>query len=701
MTILEHKEFYMDAHQETFKEEAYELLTELERSLLDLEENPQDKETVGRVFRAMHTIKGSGAMFGFEDIAAFTHNVENAFDMVRNGSIPVTRELVNLTLSARDHIKSLLDSAVSGEPVDEANGNRIIEALSRLTQVQTDPGAPLLFPNVPDPEPMVTYRIRFKPNREMFMTGTNPLLLLNELRELGDCTVTAHTRDIPDLEDMNPEYLYIFWDVVLTTDKGINAVKDVFIFVEDDAEISIHTILEEDSYGTTEEVQPKIGEILVKQGTISPQDLEEALGSQKRIGEILIEEKKVSRASVAAALSEQNQIRKRIEQKTESAQTASVRVPAEKLDQLVDLVGELVTVQARLSQKAALQGDPDLVAIAEDVESLTGGLRDNAMSIRMLQIGTTFASFKRLVRDLSNELGKSIELTTSGGETELDKTVIEQLKDPLVHIIRNAVDHGIEFPEERLRAGKDKTGSIHLSAVHSGAYVLIKIEDDGKGLDPEVIRRKAVQKGIIQADADLSEDEIRNLLFAPGFSTAEKITDLSGRGVGMDVVKKSIESLRGAIDLTSRKGLGTSITLKLPLTLAIIDGLLVQIGEGFFVLPLASVEECVELSEEQRDFKKNGSILNIRGDIVPYVRLRDEYQIKEDIPRLEHVVIMETYGKRVGFVVDRVIGGHQTVIKNLGSAFKDAKDISGATILGDGTVALIIDVNKIMDLQYA
>ena len=362
-------------------------------------------------------------------------------------------------------------------------------------------------------------------------------------------------------------------------------------------------------------------------------------------------------------------------------------------------MGELVTVQARLSQKAAKQGDPDLVAIAEDVESLTGGLRDNAMSIRMLQIGTTFASFKRLVRDLSNELGKNIELTTAGGETEIDKTVIDQLKDPLVHIIRNAVDHGIETPEERRKAGKEETGTIHLSAEHSGAHVLVRIKDNGKGLDPIVIRRKAVEKGIIQADAELDENEIQHLLFAPGFSTAEKITDVSGRGVGMDVVKRSIESLRGSIDLSSVKGEGTTITLKLPLTLAIIDGLLVQIGEGYFVLPLSSVEECVELTGEQRKSRKNGNILNIRGDIVPYVRLRDEYDIQENTPDLEHVVIMETYGKRVGFVVDRVIGGHQTVIKNLGSAFKDARDISGATILGDGTVALIIDVNKIVDLR--
>jgi two-component system chemotaxis sensor kinase CheA len=689
----------MDAHKETFREEAYELLTELERSLLELEDNPGDLDQVGRVFRAMHTIKGSGAMFGFDDIASFTHNVENVFDLVRSGKIPVTRELVNLTLSARDHIKELLDASVSGESVDEANAAQIITALNLLV-----PGGEAADPLQPPEEkkqaaPLVTYRIRFKPHPNLFMNGTNPLILLSELRDLGECAVTAHTENIPVLEDMDPEALYIFWDVVLTTDKGMNAIKDVFIFVEDDAEITINVLMEEDPFNVTDLPQPRLGELLIERGDLSDQALNQALTSQKRIGEILVEENITTRSAVAAALTEQNQIRKRLEKRTEKTETSSVRVPAEKLDHLVDLVGELVTVQARLSQKAAKQNDPDLVSIAEDVESLTSGLRDNAMSIRMLQIGTTFASFKRLVRDLCNELGKNIELTTAGGETELDKTVIDQLKDPLVHIIRNAVDHGIETPDERRRAGKPETGTIHLSAEHSGAHVLIRIKDDGKGLDPVIIRRKALEKGIIASDAELDDNEIRNLLFAPGFSTAEKVTDLSGCGVGMDVVKKSIESLRGGIDLSSQTGKGTTITLKLPLTLAIIDGLLVQIGEGYYVLPLSSVEECVELTFDQRNSGKNGNILNIRGDIVPYVRLRDEYDILENTPELEHVVIMETYGKRVGFVVDRVIGGHQTVIKNLGAAFRNAHDISGATILGDGTVALIIDVNKIVDLR--
>ncbi len=690
----------MDVQRQAFKEEAYELLAELETSLLELEETPDDMEQIGRVFRAMHTIKGSGAMFGFEDIADFTHNVETVFDQVRGGSIRVTRELVNLTLSARDHIKDLLDE---GGGADEIKANGIIVSLRNLL-VQDDADEEAEAEALPEivhaepavPGPVVTCRIRFRPAPDIFASGTNPLLLLNELREMGECSVTAHTEDIPPLKDLDPEACYIFWDIILTTSHGTNAIKDVFIFVLDDCELTIDIV--DDGERVVDGAHPdRLGEILVRRGDLSDKHLQKALESQDRLGEILIKEKTASRAAVVSALAEQEQVKKRIAQRKETAVSTSIRVPADKLDQLVDLVGELVTVQARLSEKAATETDADLVAIAEEVEMLTGGLRDNAMSIRMLQIGTTFSNFKRLVRDLSGELGKKIELTTTGGDTELDKTVIERLKDPLVHIIRNSIDHGIESPDVRKAAGKPETGTIHLKAQHSGANVLIEISDNGKGIDAEVIRQKATEKGIIPIDADLSEREVLNLIFSPGFSTASKVTDLSGRGVGMDVVKNSIEALRGSIELVSRKGEGTTITLKLPLTLAIIDGLLVTIGGDYFVLPLASVDECVELPRN-RDEKRNGrNILNVRGEIVPFIRLRKEYGIQVDRPELEHVVIMETNGKRVGFVVDHVIGGHQTVIKNLGSAFKKARDISGATILGDGTVALIIDVNKILD----
>ena len=382
-------------------------------------------------------------------------------------------------------------------------------------------------------------------------------------------------------------------------------------------------------------------------------------------------------------------------QDLESTSTLS-RVPAARLDALVNLVGEMSTVQARLSQTVSSMDHAGLHSIAEEVERLTAELRDNTMSIRMLPIGTTFSKFKRLVRDLSGELGKDIVLVTEGGETELDKTVIERLNDPLVHLIRNCIDHGIESPGVREAAGKPRQGTVQLSAMHSGASVLIRVTDDGAGLDADSIKSRALEKGLITAEAELSENELFSLIFAPGFSTAKQITSVSGRGVGMDVVKRSIDSLRGSIDVSSQKGIGTTITLKLPLTLAIIDGLLVKVGDGHYVLPLSIVEECVELTREDVARAHGRHITNVRGGIVPYIRLRERFAISGNAPEVEQIVITESPGGKVGFVVDTVIGEHQTVIKNMGRVYRNVDVISGATILGDGTVALIMDVPKLL-----
>jgi two-component system chemotaxis sensor kinase CheA len=377
----------------------------------------------------------------------------------------------------------------------------------------------------------------------------------------------------------------------------------------------------------------------------------------------------------------------------------NIRVATSKLDVLADLVGELVTVQARLTQTALDSGMSTLISIAEEVERLTGAIRENTMNIRMLPIGTTFSKFKRHVRDLSAELGKEIELTTTGAETELDKTVIERLGDPLVHIIRNCIDHGIERPDERMKAGKPRRGEIHLSAVHSGAHVMISIRDDGAGLNTEAIRAKAIEKGLLPPDAPVSEQTLREMIVAPGFSTAAKVTDVSGRGVGMDVVKKAIDALHGDVEISSTRGAGTTITLKLPLTLAIIDGFLTRIGEENFIFPLSLVDECVELARENA-FRKGGRhLIDVRGHIVPFIRLREQFTMLGDAPLIEQIVIARVENRRVGFVVDRVIGGHQTVIKNLGTFYKDVEGISGATILGDGTVALILDVPKLVHIS--
>ena len=692
----------MDAPKQAYREEAFELLADLEEALLELEGQPDDTDTVNRIFRAMHTIKGSGSMFGFDDIASFTHTIETVYDLIREGKLAVDEGLVSLTLKSCDQIKAMLDASQGGEGADVTLTEEISSAFkSILCKTQENPGAET--PASPNP-PMdadggkgeTTFRIRFRPHPELFHNGTNPIPLLGEIRELGIAHVICHLEDLPDLKDLDPEECYTWWDIILTTDRDANAIRDVFIFVEHISDIDIAAI--DDSSETDQEEYKKIGEILFERGDISLSELENILGRQKRIGEMIVESGNASSSDVESALVEQEHVRTLRKKRAASPapeSSSSIRVASAKLDSLVNLVGELVTVQARLTQLSAQRRDTDLTMVAEEVERLTAELRDNAMGMRMLPIGTTFAKFRRLVRDLSTELGKEVDFSTSGEETELDKTVIERLGDPLVHLIRNSIDHGIESPGAREASAKPATGTIRLKAEHSGAYVIISVSDDGAGLDTEAIRKKALEKGLIGPDATLSEKEVFDLVMAPGFSTAGSVSKVSGRGVGMDVVKSGIESFGGTVEIDSARGRGTTVTMKLPLTLAIIDGLLVTISDEFFVIPLSSVVECVELSAEDRRHAHGRNLARVRGEIVPYIPLREVFRLNGGRPDIEQVVVTENSGRRIGFVVDKVVGQHQTVIKNLGRFLRHVEGVSGATIMGDGTVALILDINKL------
>lgn len=687
----------MDSHKEVYREEAYELLADLEEALLELEQNPDDPELVGRIFRAMHTIKGSGAMFGFDDIAGFTHTIETVFDLVRDGKLSVSKEMISLTLKACDQIKTMLEASVGKAETDSEQIRALTQAFEAYAQqipaTQEPPSAPQGAP----PEEETTFRIRFHPHRDLFDNGTNPLPLLAELRDLGEYSIISRLEEIPLIESMDPELCYTFWDIMLTTAAGENAIRDVFIFVDDLSELTI-TAVDQPQKPSAEK---RIGEILVARGDLDEQRLNTALNTQKRIGEVMVEQGITTESEIKSALVEQQHVQTVRKRRQETETASSIRVSSEKLDSLVDLVGELVIVQARLSQEAIKRNDADLLLIAEEVERLSAELRDNAMGIRMLPIGTTFARFKRLVRDLSTELDKDIAFNTDGADTELDKTVIEKLGDPLVHLIRNSIDHGIESPQDRLAAGKPAQGTIHLSAQHSGAYVLIRVDDDGAGLDAERIRAKAIERGLISRDAVLNEKEIFALTLAPGFSTAQNVTNVSGRGVGMDVVSRSIETLGGTIDITSTLGQNTTITLKLPLTLAIIDGLLVNIAQDFFVIPLGTVEECIELTREDIKQTHERHVIRVRDEIIPYINLRELFTISGPRPDIEQIVITDVADQRVGFVVDRVIGEHQTVIKSLGKILRETEGLSGATIMGDGTVALILDIGKLIQLAEA
>jgi len=692
-----------DKHREVFREEAYELLSELEQSLLELEERPEDLDLVSRVFRALHTIKGSGSMFGFDDIAAFAHEVESVFDLVRNGKMAVTKELIDLALACRDHIRRMLDASVTGEFVDEAQAEKLASALRVMVPREDAGAAPgerveakaAAAPGAGDYAYASTYRISFRPPEDLFLKGVNPLFLLEDLRGLGLCYVVAQTKKIPPLRELNPDRCYTYWDVILTTDRGLDAVRDVFIFVEDEDAVKIE-VIDEGGEISEEGDYKKLGEILVERGDITTGDLVAALGKQRRLGELLVDSGLVEGGQVESALAEQSRVKElRRERQTREA-ASTIRVPSAKLDSLVDLVGELVTVQARLTQKSVQSGDPELLSIAEEVERLTAELHDNSMSVRMVPIGSTFSKFKRLVRDLSADLGRQVALSTSGAETEMDKTVIERLNDPLVHLIRNSIDHGVEPPDVRVGAGKPAQGTIHLSAEHSGANVLIRVSDDGAGLNAAAIRARATDRGLIAPEAEMSEAELYNLIFLPGFSTAKKVTGVSGRGVGMDVVKRSVDALRGEVEIESKKGRGTTVTLRIPLTLVIVEGLLVKLAGSFFVIPLSAVEECVELTRADVGKAHGRHLVNVRGELVPYIPLRERFAADGDPPAIQQVAIVRAEGQRIGLAVDQVVGGHQTVIKGLGKVYRDVEGVSGATIMGDGTVALIIDVPKLV-----
>ena len=647
----------IDKYKQAFQEEAREILLELESALLELNERREDSELVGRVFRALHTIKGSGAMFGFDALSAFTHHLENAFDQVRNGRLGVSPDLICLSLAAVDQIKAMLDESAGQGRADEAKSAHILEKVRELTgTIETSPpkkAAPAVETPAATASATRDWQISFRPGPDLLRTGSNPLLLFRELRQLGTLQIEADTSAVPPLSELDPQRCYISWNMVLTTAAGIDAIRDVFIFVEDSCALSI------DPAATSPQIVEAVAPAVAPAASVE------------------------RRADAPRRASEQ------------ATQASSIRVAAAKLDQLVDLVGQLVTVQARLAEVAARREDRDMQAVAEEIEALTTELRETSMGMRTLPLRSTFERFKRLVYDLGRTLHKEVELTFDGGDTELDKTVIDQLNDPLMHLIRNSMDHGIEPSEVRRAAGKPATGTIHLSARHAGAQVLVSISDDGKGIDREAVRARAIEKGLAAPDARLSETEIFSFILAPGFSTARQVSDVSGRGVGMDVVRRNVEALRGSIEIASQPGAGSTVTLRLPLTLAIIDGLLVRVGQARFVMPLGNTVECVELTRQDIENANGKHLANIRGEIIPYIRLSEYLEMRTERPEREQVMVAETEHGRFGFVVDQVLGDHQTVIKNLGRLYRNVQIVSGATILGDGSVALILDPHRV------
>jgi two-component system chemotaxis sensor kinase CheA len=670
---------------ETFRQEASELLDSLESVLLDLGQSPQNRDLIDAAFRALHTIKGSGAMFGFDKVAAFTHDFETAFDLIRKGKIDANHEIVTVSLSARDYIRTLIEDPESTDPII---GDAIVEELQRLIGAgpaaakQPAPAAGPVAEAAPEAPASAGWRIGIAFEPGILRNGTNPLVLLDDLRALGPCTVEADTAAIPVLAELDPETCLITWTVTLESACSQDEIEDVFMFVRDEMKLVI-TPLDAAGQGGF--------------GLDMSMPAEAPVAAGEPVAKAEAAPAPATRAAApapAAPAPEKAELNRRAEDKG----TTTVRVQAERLDELMDRVGELVIAQARLSQIAHSGNDLAIKAIAEEIERLASGLRDSTMGVRMVPMGSLFARFRRLVHDLSRDLGKPVDFVTVGEDTEMDKTMIERLADPLVHLIRNAIDHGIESAEDRAQTAKSATGRIELAARYVGAQVLVTVQDDGAGLNTARIRAKAEENGLIAPGANLSEHEIHQFLFHPGFSTAKTISALSGRGVGMDVVKRTIEAMRGTIDLTTIPGHGSSVTLRLPLTLAIIDGLLIRVGEGRYIIPLSAVEECIELTAADEARAKGRSFLNVRGDLVPFLRLRDLFDSEGQADPHQKVIVTSIGDTRVGLVVDQIIGSHQTVIKSLSKLHSDVTMFSGATILGDGSAALILDVAQLVTL---
>lgn len=655
-----------DMGAEIFRQEASELLQSIEKGLMDLEATPGDTELINSIFRSMHTIKGSGAMFGFTELSQFVHEFETAFDDLRNGRAVVSKELIGLSLQACDQIGKLMDAAEN----TESDNQRILASLRQLMNPDGDHAEPdvpteAVADLVEQPEQTlsgdVTTVIRFWLGVDALRLGSNPALLIEELRAFGDTKVRALDDRIPTLGDLDPTDCLAGWEVEVAANLSDDDIDMVFLFVRDEMDL---TVERRGAKPAAIDVVAPVHEAktpVVEQPAAKPAPAKPQAAAAPSAGE-------------------------------------TMRVATERLDELMDRVGELVIAEARLNALTGASSDPAMMSVAEDIQRLIAGLRDATMSMRMVPIGSILGRFRRLMRDLSTSLNKPLEFVTVGEDTELDKTVIELLADPLVHILRNSVDHGLETPEERLASGKPESGTIELGARYSGAEVLITVRDDGRGLNAQKIREKAISKGLMTEKDDLSDSEIYRMIFQPGFSTVDKVTELSGRGVGMDVVMRTIASLRGEIDLASELGQGTTLTLRLPLTLAIIDGMLIDVGGERYTIPLAAVEECVELPAVHAVGNGGSSYLNIRGELVPFLRLRHLFEIDSAPPDFQKVVVVSSAGGRVGLVVDRIIGNFQTVIKQLSQFHADLKFFSGATILSDGTVALILDATQLVAL---
>jgi len=694
----------MEALKQKFLEEASELLVKLESGLLNLDKDPENTDYINQVFRVMHSLKGSGAMFGFEILSSFAHELENVYDLVREKKLKVTRDLIDATFDTIDIFRALLKDA------DDITEDTITQKDKMLEYFDTIAAEKIAIENEKeasnisdgflsaaskgpdDVENIPTWRIHFEPSRDVMKDGSNPLYMIDELGELGNLKVFLNAEKIPSIEDLTPNESYVLWNMLLVTDFSEDEIKDVFLFVEDESNITIEKVADFDifklaevedllqSFNDSEYFSEKELKNLLDQMSPSVDSLPEEFGSVEK----------------QEAKPDENHKHKSIERKIESSALTTIRVSSFKLDKLMDLVSEVITTQARLEHYKEMKPDPELEAITEAYQKLSRQLRENVLDMRLIPVNNLLHPFRKLIRDLSNEYDKEIEFVTRGTDTELDKSIIEKLTDPIMHIIRNSFDHGIESKEERIKKGKPTKGEILFEAYYSGASIVINISDDGAGLDLDRIKQKAVSKGIIRENAELTNRELSHLIFHPGFTTNDQVTDISGRGVGMDVVKKNIEELRGEIDLISTPDKGTTIRISLPLTLSIIDGLLVYVNEVRYIVQMDNIKRIYKVTKEEVDSCYDNVIIK-EGKQIPFINLTEKFADTGSIIDPPHYMLVIYHEEiEVGLLINKIVGKYQAVIKPLGKYLRKMDIFSGASILGDGSIAIVMDVNKII-----
>lgn len=708
----------MEHAQEMFVDESLDLLQEMESALNQLKAAPENSEMINLVFRAAHTIKGSAGLFGYEGIVTFTHTVENVLEQVRAGERSCDDDLISTLLDCRDHIESLIeqlggDDALYNQELEQ-RGQGLLARLVETTATQPSGTSATVVQHTEDNSASsqalanqevdnAYWHISLRFGQDVLRNGMDPLSFLRYLTSLGDIVELVPLFDsLPGSSLMDPESCYLGLELQLDSNADHSTLMSVFEFVADECQIHIippHSELQQyvQLMDALKQEAVDLGSILLWSGALTQDELEQVMNPPKELNQSVLPAVEPEPSVVAVLDNEPRQPSETAAPENKPAKVAepkrqesrSLRVDAHKLDQLINLVGELVIAGANTSLLARQNGDPELVESSAVVSLLVEEIRGLSLHLRMIPIDDTFKRFHRVVREISRDMDKEIRLKIEGSDTELDKGVVEKIADPLMHLVRNAIDHGIEAKEERLAKGKAATGTVTLRAYYDSGSIVIEVCDDGGGIDPVKVRAKAIENGLITAEQRLSDQEVLRLILEAGLTTKTAVSDLSGRGVGMDVVKRNIEALQGSIDVESQKGEGSLLRLRLPLTLSIIDGFAVGVGTATYVIPLDAVVECIEYNDQ---LSPNGNYVNLRGEILPFINLQRQFKESHIEVKQRNIVVVQSGVQKAGFVVDQLQGELQTVIKPLSKIFSQLSGISGSTILGSGEVAMILDV---------